>query len=402
MPIKIFHSFPGWTLSGVCSWSMKLMAHLDPEEFDQRVFITGQPDEHGEYQLPPADLPWVNLETPRFVERAVYQKRLLSFLSNQAPCVFLPNFDFDAASVCGLLPRNVAICAGIRSDDPIYHRYAKVFSHYWDAAVAVSRYLKETFAERYPGLHPLLHYIPNGVDLPVEIGWSEKDPRKIVYCNRIDQRQKRVFDVLAIARRLRNSGLSFSIDVLGAGPDERRFRESISREGLQDVVRMKGYQSHADTLAALERATFFLLPSAYEGMPNSLLEAMAAGTVPFAYDIRSGVPEVVEHGVNGYLFPVGDTAGLAGKLAGLLRNPEISRDFAKNARKTVQSRFSVVAMAESYGTLFRALGELAGDSACRQRDGKIRLLEPNTFLRRLRRKIRNTFSCRFERFSLPN
>jgi glycogen synthase len=137
----------------------------------------------------------------------------------------------------------------------------------------------------------------------------------------------------------------------------------------------------------METASFFLLPSAYEGMPNSLLEAMAVGAVPFAYDIPSGVPEIIEHGVNGYLFPIGDTVAMAEKLAEHLLDPNRSFIISENARKKISQRFSVEAMAEAYGSHFRFLGERAEQSACGMRDGVARLLEPTSPVARIKRKL---------------
>jgi glycosyltransferase involved in cell wall biosynthesis len=387
MPIKVFHSYPGWLLSGVGSWSMKLIESLDANDFDQKILITGQPDENGRYQMPPKELPCINLMTPRNVSRRVYQANLKSFFTSQAPCVFLPNFDFDAASVSGLLPVSVAICAGIRSDDPVYYRYAKTFSRYWDSAIAVSRYLYETFGNRFPELQERLSCIPNGVKVPPSSKLAEKIPTKIVYCNRISREQKRVFDVLAVARELQDRGVGFEIEVLGSGPDEDEFQKQIATEGLHGKVIFRGQQSHGETLKTMETASFFLLPSAYEGMPNSLLEAMAVGAVPFAYDIPSGVPEIIEHGLNGYLFPIGDTVAMAEKLAEHLRDPNRSFIIRENARKKIIQRFSVEAMAEAYGSHFRFLGERAEQSACGMRDGVARLLEPTSPVARIKRKL---------------
>jgi glycosyltransferase involved in cell wall biosynthesis len=387
MPIKVFHSYPGWLLSGVGSWSMKLIESLDAGDFDQKILITGQPDESGNYQMPPEGLPCINLMTPRNVSRRAYQANLKSFFTSQAPCVFLPNFDFDAASVSGLLPSNVAICAGIRSDDPVYYQYAKIFGRYWDSAIAVSHHLYEMFGNRFPEMRERLTYIPNGVKVPPSSKLAEKIATKIVYCNRISREQKRVFDVLAVACALRDRGVGFEIEVLGSGPDEDEFQKQIATQGLHGKVIFRGRQSHYETLRTLETASFFLLPSAYEGMPNSLLEAMAAGAVPFAYDIPSGVPEIIDHGLNGYLFPIGDTVTMAEKLTDHLIDSNKSFIISENARQKIRRKFSVEAMAEAYGAHFRSIGERAEKSACGTRDGVARLLSPSTLVERLKKRL---------------
>jgi glycosyltransferase involved in cell wall biosynthesis len=365
---------------------MKLFDRLDRTDFDQRILITGQPDDSGDYLLPPREYPCTNLLTPKGISRASYQRRLNSFFAEHEPCVFLPNFDFDACSVTGLLSKNVAVCAGIRSDEAIYYRYAQTFGSYWDSAITVSQYLYQKFILRFPELKTKLAYIPNGVRLPPALSLAVKDPFKIIYCNRIDQSQKRIFDVLDIASRLRKRNVHFFIEVLGSGPDEVKFQKQIESRRLQSYIKFRGRQPHSEVIKALETATFFLLPSAYEGMPNSLLEAMAAGVVPFAYDISSGVPEIIQNGVNGYLFKIGDTRDISAKLEAHLLDPGSTRLLAANAREKIRQSFSVDSMAASYGEQFQSLGKMAADSLCMSRDGRVKLLESPSILSRIKRR----------------
>jgi glycosyltransferase involved in cell wall biosynthesis len=108
-------------------------------------------------------------------------------------------------------------------------------------------------------------------------------------------------------------------------------------------------------------ATALVLPSYAEGLPMSLLEAMAAG-LPVVSTAVGGIPDVVTDGVNGLLFNPGDTATLARLLRRLMRDPEFSRRIALAARETARLRFGADRVIAQLEDLYAGLG-LAGGAA---------------------------------------
>lgn len=88
-------------------------------------------------------------------------------------------------------------------------------------------------------------------------------------------------------------------------------------------------------------ADVFVLPSSREGLPNSLLEAMATG-LPCVVSRLPGVTDgVIDHGVNGLLFPPGDVAALEGALRLLLQDLTRAQELGRKARETVEGRYSI-------------------------------------------------------------
>lgn len=98
------------------------------------------------------------------------------------------------------------------------------------------------------------------------------------------------------------------INLVGTGPEAKAIAAQAERLGLADHVGL--VQDVSEPLSMLLDAQFFVLASPSEGLPNAVLEAMAAGLPIVAYRV-GGIPEVVEDGVTGYLAPPGDTQGLA-------------------------------------------------------------------------------------------
>jgi glycosyltransferase involved in cell wall biosynthesis len=98
----------------------------------------------------------------------------------------------------------------------------------------------------------------------------------------------------------------------------------------------------------------FVLSSSSEGFPNTILEAMACGCVPVASNV-GGVPELIDHGRTGLLFPPGDTAGLACHLRTLMENPAMRQQLGSAASEDARTRFSMEATARRMEAFYDSL-----------------------------------------------
>ena len=112
----------------------------------------------------------------------------------------------------------------------------------------------------------------------------------------------------------------------------------------------------ADVPAILARASICVLPSKYgEGVPQSLVEAAAAGVPIIASDIP-GCREVVDHGRNGLLITPGDVKGLTEAMLALLRSPAELDEMGKAGPAVARERFSTVVIFDAYRRLYEAMG----------------------------------------------
>src|SRR5439155_1465277 len=129
------------------------------------------------------------------------------------------------------------------------------------------------------------------------------------------------FDLLLDAfARVRADGLGATLTILGDGPDREALAARAHRLGLGEAVRFAGFQPRPSRYFAA--ADLFVLSSRYEGLPNVVLEALAAGCPVVASACSDGVREVVRDGVNGLLVPPEDRDALARALGCLLGAPE--------------------------------------------------------------------------------
>lgn len=139
----------------------------------------------------------------------------------------------------------------------------------------------------------------------------------------------------AVAARLPN--VTFVIVGDGYGDELARARAEISRRGLEKLIRFTGHRNDLpDMYVSLD---VFLMTSLTEGMPNTLLEAMALG-VPAVSTMVGGIPELLEPGREGFLAPVGDAEALAGYVLDMLADPSLRERCGKACRERIERDFS--------------------------------------------------------------
>lgn len=127
----------------------------------------------------------------------------------------------------------------------------------------------------------------------------------------------------------------------GDGPEEEALRRLARELGVQDRVHFSGYLS--DTRRAYLAADVLLMPSLFEGLPMTLLEAMAM-RVPVVASALDGIAEVIEDGRDGFLVTSGDAEQFRRKVCGLIGNPRLAAEIGDAASQKIARRFSAERM----------------------------------------------------------
>ena len=126
--------------------------------------------------------------------------------------------------------------------------------------------------------------------------------------------------------------------VTGEGEEENNLKKLVKSLDLTNEVIFAGLSSDIEKI--LPMAELFILPSLWEGLPNALLEAMAAG-LPIIATKVGGIPRVIEDGREGILIAPEDIHGLANAIKKLLTDQKLANTLSANAQRKAVDHFSI-------------------------------------------------------------
>ncbi len=247
------------------------------------------------------------------------------------------------------------------NDVEAFYAPVRHYASFLDCVVGVSSKISSTFVSDCHVPPERVTHIPYGVG---SLGPTEAQARfddsgatvslRIGYVGRLEQEQKRIFDLVSILRRLNDRSVAFSVDIVGDGSQRGRLEREIQLSALPQSVRFWGWLGPEGVRERLRQLDVFLLPSAYEGLPVALLEAMGHAVVPVVTRTASGHPDLVQDGVNGYLVPVGDADAFADRATRIASDAELLCRLRRGAWETAQA-YSVDQMVRRYVSLFEAV-----------------------------------------------
>lgn len=178
---------------------------------------------------------------------------------------------------------------------------------------------------------------------------TQKRPLVILFLGRLGHR-KGIYDLLAALARVKSRDIEFRL--IAAGDGEIAEVSAKAHElGLAENVEVPGWIDESGKQKLLREADLFVLPSHAEGLPMSLLEAMAAG-LPVVCSSVGGIPTAVSDGSEGCLVPPGDIDALADSLSRLLTDAELRIRLGENAFERAKREFDVEQSIEKLVALY--------------------------------------------------
>lgn len=180
-----------------------------------------------------------------------------------------------------------------------------------------------------------LELLPNPLParaLPTQAATAAARPPGFVSVGRLVH-QKGLDLLLKALARCAGPAASWPLVLVGDGAERTALERQVLETDLVERVRFAGFQR--DPLPFLMGASVFVLPSRFEGMPNALLEAMAAGLAVIVTDASPGPLEIVEHRSSGLVVPAENVDALALALAELAADPQLCLSLGIAARRRI-------------------------------------------------------------------
>jgi N-acetyl-alpha-D-glucosaminyl L-malate synthase BshA len=231
-----------------------------------------------------------------------------------------------------------------------------------DGVTAISRYLQEETFKQFE-IRNNIEVIHNFVNCDTYKHIPDADCRRrfapsgekiLIHLSNF-RPVKRVPDVVEIFARVHKE-MPSKLVLVGDGPERAAAEILAHKRGIHEHTCFLGKQDNVEQIMGL--ADILLLPSEMESFGLAALEAMACEVPPVASRV-GGVPELITHGVDGFLADVGDLDTMAAHAVRLLQNPELHRQVAQAARQTALKRFCSTLIIPRYEELYRKVLERA-------------------------------------------
>lgn len=200
---------------------------------------------------------------------------------------------------------------------------------------------------------PKLLYSPLGIEVaefvPPAATATESDVVRLLCVGRLSQEKGQALLLEAVAA-LTAQKLRLQLHVVGDGPDRRWLETYADQLGISSRIVFEGWIDEAKLMALYTSTDIFVLSSLAEGIPMVLIEAMALEKPCVAPRI-SGIPELIDHGVNGLLFSAADVDELTEQIRTLLQSAELRRKLGKEARQKVLREYDTTRNTERFAAI---------------------------------------------------
>jgi glycosyltransferase involved in cell wall biosynthesis len=370
-PIKILQLLVTMPVGGAEIMVADIAAGLDPAKFEVAVACLGEPGPMGEeLRRQGKQVVSLGLDIKRTAAFSLV-RRVRELLKEIRPHILHTHLYhanlYGRLAALGLgLPGVVATIHNIYSRVKRHRCLANyLLARTADYVLVFSPQVRDD-VRRYDRVPPArLRMLTPGVRLqPPQPGTSREEIRGRLgisgFClgnvARLEE-QKGHEDLLAAIKKVQAEIPGLLLLLVGDGSRGGHLRALTKELGLEQVVRFLG--TRRDVPEILQALDVFMMPSRWEGIPLTLLEAMGHG-LPVISTRVGRAPEIIEDGVNGRLIPVADPGALAAAIQELYRDPEKGRQWGEQARSTVLEKYTLEHFMEQFAAIYLELYEKKG------------------------------------------
>jgi glycosyltransferase involved in cell wall biosynthesis len=251
-------------------------------------------------------------------------------------------------NIARYLPEHILRIVVVHNITPGTYAAARSIRDYAHATIGVSERCRADLIERFGFPPDQTHVIENAVDISAfkarGLRRDRTEPKlRSLFVGRVEDASK---GVLWLGEILDALPETVTLTIAGNGPDMDSLKRRLA--GNWKRVTYLGSVPQESVPSIMSEHDVLIMPSRYEGLPMTLIEAMAAGCVPVVSHIRGVTDTVVDHETTGFLFPVGNYTAAATALGRLHDDPDRLERMSVAARNAVSKRYGLGRMAGRY------------------------------------------------------
>lgn len=192
--------------------------------------------------------------------------------------------------------------------------------------------------------------ISNPASFEIQLSALQKKENRILFVGSIKTPQKRVERLLPIWSALSLMHPDWYLDIVGDGPERKNLEDAFKTKNLERYT----FHGNQDPKPFLEKAKFFLMTSDFEGFGMVLVESLAYGVVPVAFDSFTVLHDLIQNNINGIIVSAFDFDQYINRLSELMMDDVKRQEMAQNSQLSVQ-KFELNSILDQWEALFNDL-----------------------------------------------
>ena len=225
--------------------------------------------------------------------------------------------------------------------------------HFFQYLILVSQDMRHLYRHQFQFGVKNIHVIHNGIHLPTTATKHQNKSSPLIIGSAGRLYAVKDFGLMVeIAKILKSSITNVEFRIAGDGPTRKELIRRIEVYGVEEIFFLDGYLH--DIADFYQRTDIYMNTSIHEGIPMSVLEAMAHGCPVIAPHV-GGFPEIIQDGIQGYLVKDRRPEEYAARCTALLMNADLRKRMGASARRRIEEAFSVNSMTNDYCRLYHKL-----------------------------------------------
>ncbi|MDG5814709.1 glycosyltransferase family 4 protein [Chitinispirillales bacterium ANBcel5] len=311
-----------------------------------------------------------------YVDKSFYHK-LISIITGyiKFPFFLLKNRDIEIVHIHGsmrisfLRKSYYMLLSKLAQKTVIYHMHSSMVNEYfdrnnkfkgaiikklmnqYDAFIVLSSYWEQVVKKYTNSTIFVTHNPVSEINAP-SCSKNFNDNNNVLFLGEIGQR-KGVHDLIKVAKELKNRNTDVHFHIGGNGNIDV-YKKQADKLNVSETITWYGWVRGEEKEQLYRNCSIYFLPSYFEGLPMSILEAMGKG-FPVISTRVSAIPESVIHQRNGYIYSPGDITGFANGIEHMLSNPKLLFNMSRESVKIINEKFSIEKIVSQLYTVYNSV-----------------------------------------------